>query len=193
MSTATVRERILASGLDLFHAHGFHGTSVNDITQAAGVPKGSFYNHFASKEALAVAAVTKYAFEAPLPLLTDPSVGGPAARITAHFEALRETFVASGRTRGCLMGNLSAEIADHSPSARETLTVIFDGWTEILAGVLEEIRAGGQPLPDEPQVLAEVLVNAWEGALLRARATQTDQPLDAFFGTVLGRLVLSCR
>lgn len=61
MAKPHVREEILAAGLETLHNRGFNATSVQDITEAAGVPKGSFYNHFASKEELGSAFVAAYA------------------------------------------------------------------------------------------------------------------------------------
>ena len=54
-SNPEVRRRLLAAGLDLVHARGFAASGVKDITDAAGVPKGSFYAYFPSKEAFAAA------------------------------------------------------------------------------------------------------------------------------------------
>ena len=52
MARHNVREQLLSAGLETLQRRGFNATSVEDITKAAGVPKGSFYNHFESKEAL---------------------------------------------------------------------------------------------------------------------------------------------
>ena len=60
MARLNVREQLLSAGLDTLHRRGFNATSVQDITEAAGVPKGSFYNHFESKEALGAEAVVRY-------------------------------------------------------------------------------------------------------------------------------------
>ena len=60
MTRLNVREQILSAGLSTLRRKGFNATSVEDITEAADVPKGSFYNHFESKEALGAAAVLKY-------------------------------------------------------------------------------------------------------------------------------------
>ena len=59
-SSQDVRERLLEAGVQTFSKSGFNGCSVQDITDAAGVPKGSFYNHFESKEALGAAALEHY-------------------------------------------------------------------------------------------------------------------------------------
>ena len=60
MPRASVREQLVNSALEVFHARGFNGSGVQDIVDAAGVPKGSFYNHFESKEALGVQVVHAY-------------------------------------------------------------------------------------------------------------------------------------
>lgn len=60
MPKPNVREQLMEAGLRTLHSQGFNGCAVQDITQAAGVPKGSFYNHFESKEALALAALEMF-------------------------------------------------------------------------------------------------------------------------------------
>src|SRR5262249_43060960 len=60
MPRPSLREQLLTAGLEVLHQKGFNATSVQDITDAAGAPKGSFYNHFESKEALALEALRLY-------------------------------------------------------------------------------------------------------------------------------------
>ena len=60
MARPSLREKLASSAVDTLHAKGFHGCSIQDITDAAGVPKGSFFNHFESKEALAIDALGRY-------------------------------------------------------------------------------------------------------------------------------------
>ncbi|WP_406424298.1 TetR/AcrR family transcriptional regulator [Streptomyces sp. NBC_00873] len=54
MARASLRENLITAAVEQFHIHGYAAAGVKDITDAAGAPKGSFYNHFESKEALAV-------------------------------------------------------------------------------------------------------------------------------------------
>jgi len=82
-----------------------------DITDSAGVPKGSFYNHFGSKEALAVVALQRYAERRRLEDLADPSAG-PLARLRSHFELLR----AETRSTGSPADACSATSAPRSPT-----------------------------------------------------------------------------
>lgn len=55
-----VRDHLLQTGVTVFSKSGFNGSSLPDITEAAGVPKGSFYNYFDSKEALGAAAIEHF-------------------------------------------------------------------------------------------------------------------------------------
>src|SRR6476660_10211085 len=88
-SNPEVRRRLLAAGLDLVHARGFAASGVKDITDAAGVPKGSFYAYFPSKEALAVAILEHYWADIDLRLLPILDAEGSALdRITRFFHAL---------------------------------------------------------------------------------------------------------
>lgn len=182
MAQRNIPEQLLTAGLNRFHGHGYHGTAVQDITTTAGVPKGSFYNHYASKEALAVAAIHQYIAESPVQVLFDPGAGSPVARLRAHFDELRRRFDDSGMTRGCLLGNLSNEVADHSETIRATLEQAFAAWVMVITQVLDAARDAGEIAAElDTATTAGFLLNAWEGALLRARASRSTDPLDAFF------------
>src|SRR5690349_17717063 len=112
MARHSLREEIVEAALEQFHSYGFNAAGVKDITDRAGVPKGSFYNHIDSKEALAVVALQRYTERRRLEDLADPSAA-PLARLRSHFELLRAETQKHGFTRGCLLGNLGAEVADH--------------------------------------------------------------------------------
>jgi len=101
MARHSLREEIVEAALEQFHAYGFNAAGVKDITDRAGVPKGSFYNHIDSKEALAVVALQRYAERRRLEDLAAPCAG-PLARLRSHFELLRAETQKHGFTRGCL-------------------------------------------------------------------------------------------
>ena len=84
-----VRDQLLDTGLQLLHERGFNATSVQDITEAAGVPKGSFYNHFESKEDLGAEVVLRYleSSNETQAVLRDPELS-PHARLRKYFEGL---------------------------------------------------------------------------------------------------------
>lgn len=191
MPKPNVREKILAAGLDRLHERGFNATGVQDITEAAGVPKGSFYNHFASKEALGVEAVLRYAAlnAQRMQILADPAVA-PLARLRAYFESLGDSIEQSGFQRGCLLGNFGAELAGQSQQIRESTAAALAGWTEAIAQVIREAQASGSaPAHFAPQALAAFIINAWEGAVVRARVEQSRDALDGFLSLTFAKLL----
>src|SRR5438046_10635014 len=112
MVRPNVREKIVDAGLKVLIEKGFNGCGVQDITDAAGVPKGSFYNHFESKEALGAEIVERYGKgNTRRALLFDTSVP-PLERLQRHFESLNARLIDADFRRGCLLGNFSAEVAN---------------------------------------------------------------------------------
>jgi len=170
MPRPSVREEIVQAGLEQFHRHGFNGSSVDDITRSAGVPKGSFYNHFKGKEQLALEVLDRYASAQPTALLLQKDL--PALkRLKKYFTALGDGFIAAGCRQGCMLGNFTSELADHSPPVRKDLSARFAGWVELIAGVIREGQRSGEiSATQKPELLAGFLLSAWEGTLLRARA-----------------------
>jgi TetR/AcrR family transcriptional repressor of nem operon len=189
MPRASVREQIVDAAYEQFHKHGYNAAGVKLITDSAGVPKGSFYNHFESKEALALVVMDRYGESRHFDKLADGSKA-PLARLRDHFEALAEDVEDFGYERGCVYGNFSTEAADHIPAIREGLIAAFDLWTDAVADVIREAQADGSVRPDQdPRALARFLINAWEGAIVGERAAKDGSSFSAFF-TVTFQAVL---
>lgn len=184
-----MREEIVTAALDRFHARGYNAAGVKDITDAAGVPKGSFYNHFDSKETLAVVALERYGAGRRLEDLADSAVP-PMRRLRSHFEFLRDDVVGYGYHRGCLYGNFGTEIIDHSDAIRDAVRRSLDGWTDLIAAALTEAqRAGAIRAGLDPESTAGFLVSAWEGTLIRARSDRSPAAFEAFFTAVFDSLL----
>jgi TetR/AcrR family transcriptional regulator, transcriptional repressor for nem operon len=181
MPRYNVRQKIVDAGLKVLIQKGFNGSGVQDITAAAGVPKGSFYNHFDSKEALGAEIVELYGRDNPRrALLSDKSLS-PLQRLRAHFERLTGVFTDADFARGCLLGNFSAELSGQSELIRERLASLYIQWSSDVAAVIAEAQAEGSisaktPAPD----LGAFLLDAYEGALLRARVEKSGQAFDRF-------------
>src|SRR3982750_381290 len=144
MPRPSLREQLLSAGLETLHRKGFNGTSVQDITDAAGAPKGSFYNHFESKEALAVEAVRQYVQRgrARLGILADAKQ--PAMRrLRRYFETLHDAAVDAGFAAGCLLGNFGAELSAQSPAVRQKVGAAFAAWCDAIAVVIAEAQKAG--------------------------------------------------
>ncbi|WP_436532900.1 TetR family transcriptional regulator C-terminal domain-containing protein [Actinoplanes sp. HUAS TT8] len=188
MPRRSMRAEIATAALDRFHAHGY-AVGVKDITDAAGVPKGSFYNHFPSKEAMAVEALAAYGATLGLEELADESVA-PLDRLRAHFELLAGQAREREFARGCLFGNLTADVADHSPLIRGHLEQGFDDWAALITGAIAQAQRDGVVAAGlDAATTARFVLNAWEGALLGARAARSEESFAAFFTTVFDVLL----
>lgn len=184
-----MREEIVEAALDQFHVLGFNAAGVKDITDAAGVPKGSFYNHFESKESLALVALRRYETTRRLAELADTTVP-PLRRLREHFEFLRHENVGNDYTRGCLFANFGAEVGDHSDGIRTAVREGLRHWSEpIAAAIAAAQRDGDVHAGHDPATLARFVLNAWEGAVISARADRSSASFDAFFDIVFGTLL----
>src|SRR5213594_1883700 len=180
MPQKNLREQLLSAGVATLHRRGFNATSVQDITDAAGAPKGSFYNHFESKEALAAEAVRTYVEKGRerLAILRESKLS-PLRRLKKYFASLNQAVADRGFSAGCLLGNFSAELSGQSELVRERVAEAFAGWSQVLAGVIGEVQKDGEisrTLPAE--ALAAFVLHSWEGAMLRAKVEQDRAPLD---------------
>ncbi|QIQ04145.1 TetR/AcrR family transcriptional regulator [Streptomyces liangshanensis] len=175
------RQRILDAALDQFHLRGYNGTSVQDLMSAAGSPKGTFYNHFASKEALALEALRVYVGQIGLASLEGPTVGSPRERIENHLAHIVALGLAVFAERGCLMGNFAGEVPAHSPPVAAAVGAYLDGWVANLSTVIEEAKEAGElTTPIASTDLAELVVDAFEGGAAKAKATSSAEPLRRF-------------
>jgi TetR/AcrR family transcriptional repressor of nem operon len=133
----THRERLLREGTRQLYAHGFHGTTVDGILEATGVPKGSFYHHFGSKEAFAREALARYT-QYQLDLLAEWSAKDldTAGIVAGYFLDLAERFTRTGHRRACLLGKLSTELAADSATFRRALLTDMRAWRTQLVELL---------------------------------------------------------
>jgi TetR/AcrR family transcriptional repressor of nem operon len=176
----SLREKLASSAVDTLHIHGFKGCSIQDITEAAGVPKGSFFNHFENKEELAIDALRRYLEGSRSDLLFEDGVA-PLDRLKNHFSFLSDRLVAFGFERGCMMGIFAAEMTHDYPRMREELRSVFETWCNGVASVLRDAQAAGDLDPrHDPVQLARFIVNAWEGAVIRLKIDRDRGPLDDF-------------
>jgi TetR/AcrR family transcriptional repressor of nem operon len=176
-----LREKIVVAALQAFHHNGYNATGVLDITGAAGVPKGSFYHYFESKEALGAEVVDRYGFNATRRLVLADQAIAPKERLRLYFTSLNEMYSGKEFVHGCLLGNLSAELGDSSPLIRARLAAVYAEWTRAIAGAVRDGHADGSiPARYSPEDTATFLLDAWEGAVLRARVAKDVQALDLF-------------
>ena len=191
MGRPSAREEIVQAGLKCLVEKGFNAVGVQDITDTAGVPKGSFYNHFESKEALGVEIVERYgANQTRREVLTDPSVP-PLQRLRRHFDRISALFAESHFKRNCILGGFSAELANQSETIRESLRELYGQWTKDIEATIAEAQAKGEIAnKTKASDLAAFLLDSYEGALLRARVERSRKPFDRFMKFAFGQLLI---
>jgi len=182
------REKIFAAAQDRFHALGYTACGVQEIVGTAGVPKGSFYNYFKTKEGLALEVLETYVASSRREILSDATLT-PLSRIKAHFGFFISRYERDGFDKGCLIGNFSAESSESVPLLKEALRDSLSTWTDLLSDVIRDGQKSGEIQGGiDPVSVARFLINSWEGAVLRMKITGDRQPLDDFMSIAIGLL-----
>jgi TetR/AcrR family transcriptional repressor of nem operon len=192
MRPTGTRDHLLSTGLRVLHARGFHACGVQDITEAAQVPKGTFYTHFDGKEQFGAEVLGRYwekrAGNATA-ILSDES-RTPLARLKAYFASKTSERAAGPFENGCLIGNFSAELAGDSRLVRDRLGSVFAAWTSLLSRCIREAQAAGEIRAGlDPDTIAAFLIDAFEGAVLRAKVERDPAPLLRFESIVFSLIL----
>ncbi|WP_256338420.1 TetR/AcrR family transcriptional regulator [Streptomyces sp. KS_5] len=166
-----MKGKLIDAAEDVFRRQGFSGASVQDITTAAGVPKGSFYNHFASKQVLTAEIMRRYVSNIDLSALRDDQLA-PVERLRAHLTSQIDRTESTGVEFGCLIGTLASDGPTAGDAVRSEVAQGLQLWTDALA---EAVRTGQQTgditTAKSAEVLAAFLIDALQGSALRAKAT----------------------
>jgi TetR/AcrR family transcriptional repressor of nem operon len=183
MAEKSTREHLIDVGVNLMHRQGYTATGMKEILESAGVPKGSFYHHFGSKEEFARAVLERYvAREAKHceAVLSDHKVA-PLKRLKRYFGELIKLYGQKAPISGCMMGRISLEMAELSSILREYLSSSFGQWQHAIASVIREaVDQQALPATTNSESLAAFLLNSWQGALVRSQADVSDAPLNSF-------------
>jgi TetR/AcrR family transcriptional repressor of nem operon len=183
MGRPSNKEKLVSDGLRLVHQRGFGASSVRDIVQAAGVPQGSFTNHFPSKEAFGQEILERYheMTSAAVTATLRNDALPPLRRLRAWIENQLEYLRKDDMRRGCLYGNLSAEASEESEAIRARVAAIFAENQGSIAYCLEAaIDAGELPPNTDVQEIAGFIVSSLQGAILVAKAQRSPVPVERF-------------
>ncbi|MBN3766188.1 TetR/AcrR family transcriptional regulator [Burkholderia sp. Ac-20365] len=184
--TVDVREKILAVGQEIMGAKGFAAVGLNEVLTAAGVPKGSFYHYFGSKDGFGEAMLERY-FEDYLADL-DETLAQPglnmAQRLMNYWQIWKETqsfFDCQGK---CLAVKLGAEVADMSESMRASLDRGTAGIITRLAAAIDTgVREGSLEIDGDPLGTAQSLYELWLGASVMVKIVRHARPFDTALAT----------
>ncbi|WP_322013549.1 TetR/AcrR family transcriptional regulator [Paraburkholderia sp. J12] len=186
-----IPNRLVKAGRELFSRQGYNATGIQQITDHAGVPKGSFYNHFESKEAFAVEIIAQYAayLQRSWEAMMASAPPQPMAAIRYVFEQMIAYHERRTMQSGCLVGNFAAEIGLASEPCRVALLDAQLEWRDRLAGMISRAQAHGDIRADvDPAALSGLAWDAWEGALLRVKLERSVAPLRQSVDLILDRL-----
>lgn len=167
-----LRQQLLDAGMKLLSEQGYHGTGLKEILERVQVPKGSFYHYFSSKEAFTAEIITDYT-ETLLKLMdqqvSQPS-DSPRETIRHLYGMMITEFERRGCIRGCLLGNLAAEIGASSERCQHSLQQGYRAWRQRFIPLVEQGQRSGEFRDDIPAgALTDVFWNHWEGGILRMK------------------------
>lgn len=181
--SAQTRKMLLDHGLEAFIVKGYNGTGLKEILDEAGVPKGSFYNYFESKEQFGAEVIRHYAAKQQAQadtVLNDSSVEAPDA-IKSFFQLGIEGNEEGERREGCLVGNLGAELGETSEPCRQAMAQALGAMEQKLSRVILRGQKDGSIRKDvKAEELAGLLLNAWQGMLIRMKIERSCEPLRKF-------------
>jgi TetR/AcrR family transcriptional repressor of nem operon len=175
------KSRLIEIGAEIIHLKGFNHTGIQEILNAADVPKGSFYNYFKNKEDFGLQVIdyfVDYMAIVARGVLGDSSIS-PLERIRNLLRRFIEILKERDYGYGCPIGNLSQEMGDLSPAFREKLKYALDSLANIYADALAQAQEAGEISRDlDVHDTARFIVSSWHGALIHMKAVKGPEPLE---------------
>ena len=171
MSSQETRAKIIRIAAELFNIKGYSGTSISDVMQATGLKKGGIYNHFQSKEELALAAFD-YAFQEMTKgtLKVWRNNNNSKARLLAMVANYLSYIEDPPVPGGCPILNTAIESDDTHPALREKALQAMDSWRALIRRIIEKGIAKGEITPNtNPDELATVIISAIEGGIMMSK------------------------
>jgi TetR/AcrR family transcriptional repressor of nem operon len=177
------KTRLLEAGIELMYEKGYSNTGIQEVLVRVGVPKGSFYHYFESKEDFALKIIEHHdqKCRARLERILRNAEVSPLARLRNYCEEGKRDLEERNCRKGCLIGNLSQEMADQSEILRTALSDVMARWRDFFTTCIAEGQSVGELSQIWPAAkLAELFLSGWEGAIMRAKSSKSLEPLDVF-------------
>ncbi len=165
------RRRIVERAAPVFNQRGYAGASMSELVAATGIEKGGIYNHFGSKDALALEAFD-YAYSLIVERFTRAQAGKERAidRLLALVDAFGDEFDHPDLPGGCPIANTAIESDDTHPALCAHARDAMDSWHRLIGSIVKSGKARGELRADtDPYELATVMTATLEGALMLSR------------------------
>lgn len=183
------RLKLLDVGVALFIQKGYHATGLKELTDRVGLPKGSFYNHFKSKEHFGAEVMTHWGRQTWSYL--DFWLGGSSRDALNTLDVFFDNEIQRLKDEkfvGCLCGNFAAELGDKKQLIQEATIVGMKGMHERFAQLIKRGQGEGSIRQDiSADKLAVFILDAYEGAILRMKVEGSTAPIKSFRSHVIDR------
>ena len=166
------KKALLEEGMLQLAENGYHGTGIKKVLDVVNVPKGSFYNYFASKEAYVSDIIEDYNAQALSMFDSFVSESSLPAieQLKTIYQFMLDKFSAEQCQRGCLIGSIAAEIGNSFELCQRTMQLGVDDWLSRITLLIENSQKQGSVRNDlAAGDIAEVLWSAWEGSLIKMK------------------------
>lgn len=174
------RGRIVDCATQLIYEKGYTRTTIDEVIDAAGVTKGSFYYHFSSKEEMGCAVIDNAASDISKRIgkrLSREQLS-PFERIKRMLQEIRTIVETVDCSRGCIIGNLALEMSNSHDEFRERIAGVFRSWSSFIASQLDEMKASGSlPMDFDSPAYADFVVSAMEGGIMMSKVTLDPSPM----------------
>lgn len=187
------RTALIRSGVELMTTYGYISSNIERILKQVGVPKGSFYHYFKSKEDFGKAIIASYDSFFSYKLdkhLTNSSIGSAIDRILAFYEDAKQGMAKYDFNRGCLIGELIQEESLLPDGYAQILEQILQNWqAKVEKCLLLAQQSGELSSQANCKALAEFFWIGWEGAVTRSKLIKKSQPLDLFMQLFFDKII----
>lgn len=183
-------ERALGRAMDLFWREGYEATSVQELLDAMGIGRGSFYDTFGDKRATFLAALDRYREDAEADAVSTLEEGSPKEAIRAVFGSMVDALASQEEPRrGCFIANTAVELAPHDPEVKERISRHVARMEEAFERTVHRGQAAGEmDARRDPRALARSLVNCSLGLRVLAKTGADRRTLKDAADVALGAL-----
>ena len=192
MTHQDTKTKIIEAGAQIIHLKGFNNTGIQEILDASGVPKGSFYFYFKSKEDFGLQVIDHFVegFMSVADEILNNNSLPPLQRLKNFSRWFIDFFKSQNCTCGCPIGNISQEMADINPKFREKLNGIITLMANCYIKPLKEAQAAGEiSVTLDVEETSRFIISCWHGALMHMKVVKSLEPLETCHKFIFERVL----
>jgi TetR/AcrR family transcriptional repressor of nem operon len=176
------RDALIEAGIEQLSIHGYHGTGIKQILDEVSVPKGSFYNFFASKEAFVAEVIGHYSQnllnQLTLFIAEEGKSLTPIEQLRAIYRYSLKQYAKNDFNKSCLVGSIATEISAQSEICRIELEKAMSAWLSFFTDLFTQAQCQQLVRDDmQPNDMAAVYWATWEGALIKMKMSADTKPV----------------